>query len=147
MSAHCRSDVRRLVTSLDGESQQLVAASSGGVYDAASRHLLFVRDGTLLAQPFDATTLKLAGEPFPVAEQVESSVFAGMNGFSVSDAGTLACGQEAGAGAQLRLTWLDRQGKVISVVEPDGNYRGVDLSPDGTRVVPIGMAPTAAISG
>src|SRR5262249_41320951 len=32
------------------------------------------------------------------------------------------------------LTWVDRSGKVIETVGSPGNYRGVDLSPDGSRL-------------
>ena len=32
------------------------------------------------------------------------------------------------------MTWVDRQGKAIGTIAPVGNYRGLDLSPDGKRV-------------
>jgi Tol biopolymer transport system component len=118
----------------DGSFRRLAAASSGGVFSPLGGHLLFVRDGTLLAQAFDSRTLTLSGESFPIAERVESSVFQGVMAFSVSDTGALAYGTGAGAQSALRLTWVDRQGKVIETVGPDANYRGVDLSPDGRRV-------------
>lgn len=35
-------------------------------------HLLVVRDGTLLAQPFDADLAELGGEPVAIASSVES---------------------------------------------------------------------------
>ena len=38
------------------------------VYSAG--HLLFEREGALMAQPFDASRLQLHGEPFPVVQQV-----------------------------------------------------------------------------
>jgi Tol biopolymer transport system component len=123
------------VTSLDnGESHRIVAAATGAVYDPTSGLLLFVREGTLLAQPFNARTMTFSGEPVPVAEQVESAVVPGLVSFSVSNTGTLAYGTGAGNNTPLRLTWVDRQGKVIGVVGDDGNYRGVDLSPDGSHV-------------
>src|SRR5215469_1344739 len=55
----------------------------------ASGYLLFLRDNTLMAQPFNARRLETSGDPIPVAEHVT------MNGgtvrpiFSVSDTGTL----------------------------------------------------------
>jgi len=37
-------------------------------------------------------------------------------------------------GQSLQLTWVDRAGKVIETVGPDGAYRGPDLAPDGKRL-------------
>src|SRR5678816_965928 len=55
------------VARLDGsESKRLLDADAAAVY-ATSGHLLFVRQGDLFAQPFDATRLTLAGAPFRVA--------------------------------------------------------------------------------
>jgi Tol biopolymer transport system component len=123
------------IASLDtGETTQLLQASSGAVFDKRSGHLLFVRDATLLAQPFNPKMLKLSGEPFPVAERVENLVTPGAVTFSVSDSGVLAYGGGASGQAGLQLAAVDRQGKTIGSVGPVANYRGVDLSPDGTRL-------------
>ena len=35
-------------------------------------HLLFVRDSTLMAQPFDPERLAQTGEAFPIAEQIKT---------------------------------------------------------------------------
>jgi Tol biopolymer transport system component len=123
------------VVSLDtGESKRLLAADSGAIYEPRSEYLLFVRQGTLMAQSFDVKTLTLADEPLSVAEQVESAVYLGVLAFSVSDDGVLAYGVGSGR-ASLRMVWVDRQGKVGETVSPEANYRGLDLAPDGKRVV------------
>ncbi|HYN10106.1 MAG TPA: hypothetical protein VES67_22160, partial [Vicinamibacterales bacterium] len=73
------------VGSLDAaESERLAGADTAAVYDSQSGHLLFVRQGTLLAQPFDPKTLALAGESFPIAERVESGLIFGVAAFAVS---------------------------------------------------------------
>ena len=57
----------------------------------AAGHLLFVRDGTLLAQPFDAERGGLSGEPVTIASSVGAwSQNAGIGWFGVSPGGTLA---------------------------------------------------------
>ncbi|HVH28601.1 MAG TPA: protein kinase, partial [Vicinamibacterales bacterium] len=43
-----------------------------GGTDSGPGRLLFLREGTLMAQPFDATRLALVGSPVPVAERVGS---------------------------------------------------------------------------
>ena len=34
----------------------------------------------------------------------------------------------------LQMAWFDRQGKQVEAVGSAGNYRGIDLAPDGTHV-------------
>jgi hypothetical protein len=58
------------VARLDGtEAQRLLDADGAAVY-ARSGHLLFPRQGELLAQSFDVTRLALVGEAFRVADSV-----------------------------------------------------------------------------
>ena len=124
------------VASVDtGETRRVVEAESGAVYDSRSGSLLFARQGTLLAQSFDPKTFALADEPVPVAELVESAAFSGLVAFSVSDNGVLAYGRGvAPSNAGLQPVWVDRQGKTIGTAGPTGNYRGVELAPDGKRM-------------
>ena len=117
-----------------GEPKRLVAADSGGVYSARSGHLLFVRQGTLLAQPFNPTTQALADEAFPIAEHVEAAAVPGLVSFSVSNTGVLAYGTGVANSAGIQLVWIDRQGKQVGTVGSAGNYRGLDLLADGARV-------------
>jgi serine/threonine protein kinase/Tol biopolymer transport system component len=125
------------VASLDSpDTRSLVEASTGAVYAERPGVLLFARDGTLLAQPFDPSKLTLTGEPMPVAEGVSTSVYVGVTAFSVSQSGTLAYGEGTGvSGGAQQLVWVDRQGKFIEAIGAPENYRGIDLSPDGKYVV------------
>jgi Tol biopolymer transport system component len=70
----------------------------------------------------------------PVAERVESTVFPGVMAFSVSETGALAYGVGSGTAAGLQMVWVDRQGKAVETVGSEGNYRGLDLAPDGKRI-------------
>ena len=49
-------------------------------------HLIYVRKGALLAQPFDARRLALTGEPVALAERVETTGLGTGGNFSVSRA-------------------------------------------------------------
>jgi Tol biopolymer transport system component len=93
--------------------------------------LLFVRQGTLLRQSFDVRRLELTGDPIPVAERM--SVNNSLAAFSVSDNGVLTY-KTGGSSEVVVLSWLDRTGKLIETVGVPGEYRGVDLSPDGKRL-------------
>jgi eukaryotic-like serine/threonine-protein kinase len=107
-------------------------------------NLFFMRDGTLMVQPFDADKLQLRGDPVPVAEHVATTGSIGI--FSVSPAGVLAYRTGAvAAGDEYQPTWFDREGKTIGMAGesgPDGDLR---LSPDGTHAA--GRDAGAAAAG
>ncbi|MBI3491301.1 MAG: PD40 domain-containing protein [Acidobacteria bacterium] len=112
------------------QATTLFQAESSVAY--ASGHLLFLRDGSLMAQPFDPASRQSTGDAFPVAEQIgtENVRYAS---FSASPAGVLVYGHGAGvAGAQ--LTWFDRTGKALGTVGDVGLYDSIALSPDERRV-------------
>src|SRR6266542_6632438 len=84
-----------------------------------------------MAQPLDPVSFDLAGEAFPVAEQVGFAI--SLAYFSVSANGVLAA-RSGGTGGNAHLAWFDREGKPAGVVGPPGMYLDVALSPDGKRV-------------
>jgi Tol biopolymer transport system component len=124
------------VASLDSSERKLVVNADGNNVAYSRGHLLFVRETTLMAQPFDLGRLTLTGEPVPIAEQLQSSRTTPPNYFfSASEPGVLV--YETGNVDLLRilqLTWFDRTGKVLGLVEKPGVYNSVRLSPDGSRV-------------
>jgi serine/threonine protein kinase/Tol biopolymer transport system component len=121
--------------SLDtGEAKRLLPADTGAVFAQQGGYLLFVRQDILLAQAFDPKTLSLSREPFVVAERVEAYAVPGLVSFSVSANGVLAYGVSTSGGDGTQLNWIDRAGRLLQPVGPLANYRGIDLSPDGTRV-------------
>ena len=114
--------------SLDSDRGKLLLRDSSiGVY-APPGYLLFVREGTLFAQPFDPVQLKVSGEPLPVAEQVSGS------DFSVSESGILVYSNTGFGPGTARLVWLDRSGTPVATVADPGGYGQVVLSPDQQRV-------------
>jgi Tol biopolymer transport system component len=119
------------VATLDSpEVKRLLPGDSGAVYSETG-HLLFVRQGTLLRQPFDVKRLEKTGDPIPIAEHVPVNNSVGA--FSVSDDGVLTYRSYVST-EQVNLSWVDRSGKLIENVGTAGEYRGVDLSPDGKRI-------------
>src|SRR6266571_2250103 len=94
-------------------------------------YLVFTREGTLMAQPFDARALKTTGDPVPVGENITMGNASGF--FSVSAAGLLAYRSERGR-EQSQLVWFDRSGKSLGEAGPPAEYRDIALSPDGTRI-------------
>ena len=127
------------VGSLDGAAPvRLLPDASNAVYAPSSRaagqgDLLFVRDNTLVAQPFDADRAAFIGETFPVAEQIGDAGNQSNRAFSVSSNGILAF-QSGPANVNRELVWMDRTGKRIGVVGDPGAIHESVLSPDETRL-------------
>ena len=92
-------------------------------------NLLFMREGTLMRQPFDARKLRLRGEPVPLAEHLAINLAVGSFGASrdvlAYRTGTAAVG--------LQPAWFDRQGKMTGTFGEAGTDAGLALSPDATR--------------
>ena len=118
-------------------SKALTATNSRVEY--TSGHLLYVLDGTLVAQKFDADALALRGDPVPLAEHIVWDAN-GAASFSASSTGTLVFLAGSGGGDS-DLVWLDRAGRELGRVGEPAPYRDVALSPDGTRLV-YGLAET-----
>jgi Tol biopolymer transport system component len=112
------------------ETDRLSVVASKAVYSAG--HLLYRRDRSLVAHPFDADTLRLSGDPTTLTEVVatRSSVYGDMI-FSEA-AGTLA--YWSGGQSTTRLTWLDRTGKPIEAVGTPAEHFSLSLSPDQKKV-------------
>jgi dipeptidyl aminopeptidase/acylaminoacyl peptidase len=83
-----------------------------------------------MAQPFDASALRLSGEAMPVAEKVDLSGTSSSALFSVSNNGVLAY-LSGSAGVNTQLTWFDLEGKNLGTVGPPAGRLTVALSPNG----------------
>ena len=53
-------------------------------------YLVYHREGTLMAQPFDAERIRLTGEPVPIAEGLQFNAQTARAAFTVSENGVLA---------------------------------------------------------
>jgi Tol biopolymer transport system component len=112
------------------DGRELLKTGSRVLY-AAPGYLLYVREQTLVAQPFDPAALKLTGEPIPLGEGVGVGSL-GLASFSVSPTGVLA--YRAGPYEGRQLVWFDRAGKETPALEEPGGYHDAWLSPDGRRL-------------
>jgi Tol biopolymer transport system component/tRNA A-37 threonylcarbamoyl transferase component Bud32 len=127
--------------------RRILSTSQMAVYAASAEpkmgHLLFLREGTLLAQAFDDRSLQPQGDPIPVAERVGSFHLSGL--FSVSPSGILAYSAGPTALWRSQLSWFDRQGKQLGHAEQPGTYSYTDfaLSPDGKRLAASKIDPRA----
>jgi len=111
--------------------KRILNVASQAMYSAPG-YLLFVREGTLLAQRFDADRLQTSGEPLPLAEQVGVSNPTSLKLFSASANGVLA--YRSGSAPVTQLAWFDRAGKSLGPLGSLSAYSNTRLSPDQKRL-------------
>ncbi|NIV49242.1 MAG: hypothetical protein GWN46_21785, partial [Gammaproteobacteria bacterium] len=63
--------------------RELIATPANAAY--AAGRLLFMREDTLMAQPFDPDSLELSGEAVPLVERVLQIPSAALSVFAVSE--------------------------------------------------------------
>ena len=94
----------------------------------ANGFLLYVREGTLFAQQFDADRRSVSGIPIQIAEGLPTALATGRS--PISAAGHVLA-HRTGAPVNAELAWYDRGGKSAETVGDPGAIGGVRISPDG----------------
>jgi Tol biopolymer transport system component len=117
--------------SLDGGTAQKLLPSGSNV-SYSDGYLFFIKDGTLTAQPFDASGLRLHGRAIPIAESVEYYNPRNMGYFSVSQ-GVLVYRQNVLENRE--LVWLDATGKESEHWGEPAPYVGGTFSPGSHAAV------------
>jgi hypothetical protein len=117
------------------QSRKRILATSFGAYyvpgnDGGSGWLLFLNDGTLMAQSFDSAKLERRGEPVPVAEDVGWAYETGL----FSGAANALVYRTSSRNVDFQLTWFDRRGIAVGKAGEPGNVGNARISPDGTQV-------------
>jgi serine/threonine protein kinase/Tol biopolymer transport system component len=118
--------------SLDGGDQLVLRGKFYGAQYAAGR-LLAVRDASLLAWKFDASSGKASGDPVPVVDKVASDEITALSVVSVSAQGMLLYQSGAGSNGD-RHVWMDATGKELSQLSEPTVYGPTRISPDGSRI-------------
>jgi len=96
--------------------------------------LLFLREGVLMAQPFDLERLELIpAEPTVVVDRIGTWYSFGF--FSASSTGVLA--YRTGGVPNRKLTWFDREGTLLSETPPQNDAAGVALSSDESQAAVV----------
>jgi hypothetical protein len=110
---------------------------------SATGHLVYVRNGTLNAVPFDIRRMRVTGggvtlvpDVMQAANMPNTAFDSGAGQFSVSATGSLAYVRGGiYTFPERELVWVDRWGRVETLAAPPRAYTYPRLSPDGTRVV------------
>jgi serine/threonine protein kinase len=124
---------------LGSKEQVLVLRNNSAAIYAEPGYLLFVRNGTLMAQRFNPRKLAMEGNAMPIADHV------GAGRFTASSGGVLLY-QEGEVSTVSQLIWYDRTGKQGELALPEtAHYSDPMLSPDGSKLaVTIADSPSTS---
>jgi Tol biopolymer transport system component len=129
------------VGAIDSHERKRLLDSEFEATYAAPGYLLFVRDETLLAQPFDLDRLELRGAAAPVATGVWVARGYGHGVFSASTNGVLVYVNAAIGNTQ--LTWFDRHGRQLGTIGPPARYDAPPQLSASGDVVAVARGPFA----
>ncbi len=118
---------------IDSKEEKFLLRARSNMAYAPPGYILFLREKNLLAQAFDASTLRIDGDPVPVAEQIEYFPQTYHALFSASTDGTLLYQSQA-ASSLGQLEWFDRAGRRLGSLGAPADQSNPRISPDGRRV-------------
>jgi len=119
----------KVVSLRDGSVREVMQGVTNAIY-ADPGFLLFVRAGSLLAQPFDAKGLTLSGEPQVVVEQIVAAHENHRYEFSAANERLVY----RSASPSSQLTWVDRSGRLLETVGEPRRLAEFRLSADQRRI-------------
>jgi eukaryotic-like serine/threonine-protein kinase len=108
-----------------------------------TRHLVFLREGTLMAVPFDLDRREVIGQPIPVVANVMQALNTGSSNtaagqFSVSNSGSLVYALGGiNPDREDLLVWVDQKGNAQPIASFKAPFWAPRLSPDGQRIAYI----------
>lgn len=112
-----------------GQIKTLVEGGTHPRY-SPSGHLLYARDGKILAVRLDPHRLEVSGQPFTVLEGVLMSRNSGVANYDVSASGDLAYFPGVVDKGERTLVWVDRNGNTEPLKLPPRPYLHPRISPD-----------------
>jgi hypothetical protein len=129
MSAGDRNASGTFISSVD-DRRSVTRVGPWTLASYAAGFLLFVEDGVLKAQRFDASSLQLSGQPRPMTQSVEFADIEGAR-LAASPTGVVYA---IGTHPQSEMVWLDRNGAMQGSALPADMWGEFDLSPDGVHL-------------
>ena len=136
------SDATLVVQPLSGGARKIVQRGAFHGRYVASGHLLFIRDGEVMAAPFDLARLEVVGQPVTAIKGVVSNADTGGAQFAVSESGTLVYVAGAAISAGAEIHWMDRTGRTTPLRTTRVNWSNLLFAPDGRRLALQVAGPT-----
>ncbi|HJU43687.1 MAG TPA: protein kinase [Vicinamibacterales bacterium] len=136
-------DKRAIVAGTIGSSGSTRVVSVGSNAQYAQGYLVFRREATLMAQPFNADGLQASGAAVQITGDVGGSPANGRGYFDVSRTGNLVYFQganaalgtgRAGITPNWQFGWHTRTGQLLGTAGDNAPHGDADVSPDGKLV-------------
>jgi len=115
-----------------GRSPRLLLPAASMVQYSDPGYLVFVKEGVLLAQRFDARRGSLSGVPVSIADHVRYFMSTAAGAFATSRGGTLAFQPQDDLH---RLVWFDRGGRELGIIGAPAKINSVRISLDGHPIL------------
>ena len=118
-----------------GNRVVLIQGGTEGRY-VPTGHIVYVRDGTLFAVPFDLGAMEVTSGPASMVEGVRTAAanFTGAANYALTSGGGLVYVQGAAGGTAVTLVWVNRESNVEPLsFEPRG-YLRPRISPEEDRI-------------
>ena len=97
----------------------------------AGGYLTFIREGVVMAVRFDASALRVDGEPVSVLTNVASDQTLGVSGYAISKDGTLVYQRQSDVDVPQLVREIGRDGRDGELLTATGRWAEPRLSPDG----------------
>jgi eukaryotic-like serine/threonine-protein kinase len=135
MSARAEQSAIRLASLDSSSSKVLLRADASALYARALPELrsavVYVSDGTLLAQRLDLERQTVEGEPLELADNVAYRRWYQTRA-SIADSGVFL--YQSGNPDQYRFSWISRDGALVEPIGPRNDAVSFSLSPDDRHV-------------
>jgi serine/threonine-protein kinase len=116
-----------------GERTVVLAGGSFAHY-VPSGHIVYLHKNSLFAVGFDLDRLAVIGQAVPVVQNLAVNAAEGAAQFAFSSTGLLAYVRGTPPAPVYPIVWVDRTGRVSSLLDEPGTYANPRLSPDGKQL-------------
>ena len=118
--------------SLDSKETKRLLPHALSVAFAAPHHLFYVRDHVLVRQRLDMKRSELVGDAATIADRMIYYADRAYAPITAAANGTVAFRRDGAS--NMRVVWYARDGRRLEAISDMGEFEGVSLSPDQTRV-------------
>ncbi len=116
-----------------GRRKTIIEGGTAATY-LSSGHIVYARNGKLMAVAFDAQRRQVSGTAFEVQDGIMMSRNTGAADYTLSTRGDLAYVPGVAEGGRRTLVWVDRSGKAERLPLPPASYLYPRISPDGATL-------------